>query len=90
MVDDAIVVIENIERLMAGRKPSAPQAARGHSGGVGRSVAHLNGTAVFGGMLVSLVVNLVFIPSLYVLMQKRRGAATRTVRDEGPVKAPSH
>jgi HAE1 family hydrophobic/amphiphilic exporter-1 len=29
---------------------------------------------VFGGMLISTVVNLGFIPGLYVLVQRRRGA----------------
>jgi HAE1 family hydrophobic/amphiphilic exporter-1 len=39
------------------------------------------GTTVFGGMLVSTVVNLVFIPAIYVLV--RRGAAL------GPAGSPS-
>jgi HAE1 family hydrophobic/amphiphilic exporter-1 len=36
------------------------------------------GTTVFGGMLVSTVVNSLFIPGLYVLVQKLRGEAKRT------------
>ena len=40
------------------------------------------GTAVFGGMLVSTVVNLVFIPALYVLMQKLRGESKRSQAKE--------
>ncbi len=36
------------------------------------------GTTVFGGMLVSTVVNSIFIPGLYVLVQKLRGEAKRT------------
>jgi HAE1 family hydrophobic/amphiphilic exporter-1 len=40
------------------------------------------GTTVFGGMLVSTVVNSLFIPGLYVLVQKLRGEAKRTTVDE--------
>jgi HAE1 family hydrophobic/amphiphilic exporter-1 len=39
------------------------------------------------------VVNFAFIPGLYVLMQKLRGEAKRTVMDDGNVvapRAPSH
>ncbi len=39
VVDDAIVVIENIERLMAERRHGRPGGARGHEGGVGAVVA---------------------------------------------------
>ena len=43
------------------------------------------GTTVFGGMLVSTVVNSLFIPGLYVLVQKLRGEAKRTTVDEEAV-----
>jgi HAE1 family hydrophobic/amphiphilic exporter-1 len=43
------------------------------------------GTTVFGGMLVSTVVNSIFIPGLYVLVQKLRGEAKRTTVDEEAV-----
>ncbi|HZI10742.1 MAG TPA: efflux RND transporter permease subunit, partial [Myxococcus sp.] len=46
--------------------------------GAGAASRNSLGTAVFGGMLVSTVVNFVFIPGLYVLMQKLRGEAKRT------------
>ncbi|MFE8599253.1 efflux RND transporter permease subunit [Archangium violaceum] len=49
--------------------------------GAGAAARNSLGTAVFGGMLVSTVVNLVFIPGLYVLMQKLRGESKRS-RDE--------
>ncbi|MFP2908620.1 efflux RND transporter permease subunit [Pyxidicoccus sp. 3LFB2] len=61
--------------------------------GAGAASRNSLGTAVFGGMLVSTVVNFVFIPGLYVLMQRLRGEAKRTV-SEGPTvvapPAPSH
>ncbi|MCE9669637.1 multidrug efflux RND transporter permease subunit [Myxococcus stipitatus] len=41
--------------------------------GAGAASRNSLGTTVFGGMLVSTVVNFVFIPGLYVLMQKLRG-----------------
>ncbi|WP_224368885.1 efflux RND transporter permease subunit [Hyalangium versicolor] len=43
--------------------------------GAGSASRNSLGTAVFGGMLVSTVVNFIFIPGLYVLMQKLRGEA---------------
>ncbi|HYO72064.1 MAG TPA: multidrug efflux RND transporter permease subunit [Archangium sp.] len=46
--------------------------------GAGAAARNSLGTAVFGGMLVSTVVNFVFIPGLYVLMQQLRGAAKRS------------
>ncbi|WP_164011730.1 efflux RND transporter permease subunit [Pyxidicoccus trucidator] len=61
--------------------------------GAGAASRNSLGTAVFGGMLVSTVVNFVFIPGLYVLMQKLRGEARRTVSAAGDVvspPAPSH
>ncbi|NBD08049.1 efflux RND transporter permease subunit [Corallococcus silvisoli] len=58
--------------------------------GAGAASRNSLGTAVFGGMLVSTGVNLVFIPGLYVLMQKLRGGAKRAVDDVAPVAASSH
>jgi HAE1 family hydrophobic/amphiphilic exporter-1 len=46
--------------------------------GAGAASRSSLGTAVFGGMLVSTVVNFIFIPGLYVLMQKLRGEARHT------------
>ena len=40
--------------------------------GAGGSARNSLGTAVFGGMLVSTVVNLIFIPGMYVLIQGRK------------------
>ncbi len=40
--------------------------------GAGAAARNSLGTAVFGGMFVSTAVNLIFIPSLYVLVQKLR------------------
>ncbi|MFP2911002.1 efflux RND transporter permease subunit [Pyxidicoccus sp. 3LFB2] len=56
--------------------------------GAGAASRNSLGTAVFGGMLVSTVVNFVFIPGLYVLMQKLRGESKRTVDEGGDVVAP--
>jgi hydrophobic/amphiphilic exporter-1 (mainly G- bacteria), HAE1 family len=42
--------------------------------GAGAAARNSLGTVVFGGMLVSTVVNLVFTPGLYVIIQRRRGA----------------
>jgi HAE1 family hydrophobic/amphiphilic exporter-1 len=39
--------------------------------GAGAAARNSLGTVVFGGMLVSTVINLVFTPGLYVLMQRR-------------------
>ncbi|MCE9668111.1 multidrug efflux RND transporter permease subunit [Myxococcus stipitatus] len=56
--------------------------------GAGAAARNSLGTAVFGGMLVSTVVNLIFIPGLYVLMQKVRGDAKReSTEDELPAAA---
>ncbi|WP_225409230.1 efflux RND transporter permease subunit [Stigmatella hybrida] len=60
--------------------------------GAGAASRNSLGTAVFGGMLVSTVVNFIFIPGLYVLMQRLRGEAKRTATDEEAEisPAPSH
>ena len=44
--------------------------------GAGAAARNSLGTTVFGGMLISTVVNLVFIPGLYVLVQRFRRAST--------------
>jgi len=53
--------------------------------GAGSAARNSLGTAIFGGMLVSTVVNLIFIPGLYVLVQRMRGEARRTREEEEPV-----
>ncbi|SES90038.1 efflux RND transporter permease subunit [Stigmatella erecta] len=60
--------------------------------GAGAASRNSLGTAVFGGMLVSTVVNFIFIPGLYVLMQRLRGEAKRTATEEEAEisPAPSH
>jgi HAE1 family hydrophobic/amphiphilic exporter-1 len=59
--------------------------------GAGAAARNSLGTAVFGGMLVSTVVNFIFIPGLYVLMQRLRGEPRRTHEEaaEPVVPAPS-
>lgn len=58
--------------------------------GAGAAARNSLGTAVFGGMLVSTVVNLVFIPSLYVLVQKLGGKRReRHVEASGAALAPT-
>jgi HAE1 family hydrophobic/amphiphilic exporter-1 len=41
--------------------------------GAGAAARNSLGTAVFGGMLVSTAVNLIFTPSLYVLVRRLTG-----------------
>ena len=43
--------------------------------GAGAAARHSLGTAVFGGMAVSTAINLVVIPGLYVLLQRRAVAS---------------
>ncbi|WP_163786045.1 efflux RND transporter permease subunit [Myxococcus vastator] len=57
--------------------------------GAGAASRNSLGTAVFGGMLVSTVVNFVFIPGLYVLMQKLRGEAKRSAGEDEAVPTPA-
>ncbi|QDE84678.1 efflux RND transporter permease subunit [Myxococcus xanthus] len=57
--------------------------------GAGAASRNSLGTAVFGGMLVSTVVNFVFIPGLYVMMQKLRGDAKRTTGEDEAVPTPA-
>ena len=42
--------------------------------GAGAAARNSLGTVVFGGMLVSTLVNLIFTPGLYVIIQRRRSA----------------
>ncbi|WP_141332490.1 efflux RND transporter permease subunit [Myxococcus sp. AB025B] len=58
--------------------------------GAGAAARNSLGTAVFGGMLVSTIVNLIFIPGLYVLMQKVRGETSRRDASEDELPAPAH
>ncbi|MFY1831406.1 efflux RND transporter permease subunit [Myxococcus fulvus] len=58
--------------------------------GAGAGARNSLGTAVFGGMLVSTAVNFVFIPGLYVLMQKLRAEARQPAPDARAVATPSH
>jgi len=55
--------------------------------GAGAAARNSLGTTVFGGMLVSTVVNFIFIPGLYVMMQRLRGVskASPTVHVEPPI-----
>ncbi len=48
--------------------------------GAGAAARNSLGTVVFGGMLVSTVVNLVFTPGLYVVLQRRGGDDARVGR----------
>ena len=57
--------------------------------GAGSAARNSLGTAVFGGMLVSTVVNLIFIPGLYVLVQKLRGETKRSHADTEEAAAPA-
>lgn len=54
--------------------------------GAGAAARNSLGTAVFGGMLVSTIVNLIFTPGLYVMVQSLRGTAK--VAEPEPVGAP--
>jgi multidrug efflux pump subunit AcrB len=42
------------------------------AGGAGQASRHSLGTAVGGGMLVATALNLLFIPALYVLVERLR------------------
>ncbi|MCP3098136.1 multidrug efflux RND transporter permease subunit [Myxococcus sp. K15C18031901] len=57
--------------------------------GAGSASRNSLGTAVFGGMLVSTVVNFVFIPGLYVLTQKLRAPPKAVARDARALATPS-
>ncbi len=50
--------------------------------GAGAASRNSLGTTVFGGMLVSTVVNLVFIPAIYVLVRGRNGATAAAAPQE--------
>jgi hydrophobic/amphiphilic exporter-1 (mainly G- bacteria), HAE1 family len=55
--------------------------------GAGAAARNSLGTTVFGGMLVSTAVNLIFIPSMYVLVQSLRGRVLRTSEPSAPAGA---
>jgi len=57
--------------------------------GAGSAARNSLGTAIFGGMFVSTAVNLIFIPGLYVLVQRLRGEAKRTSADDEDAIAPA-
>jgi HAE1 family hydrophobic/amphiphilic exporter-1 len=57
--------------------------------GAGAAARNSLGTTVFGGMLVSTIVNLVFIPGMYVLVQRLRGSRRTAPRAHDPLPAPS-
>lgn len=50
--------------------------------GAGAAARNSLGTTVFGGMVFSTIVNLVFIPVLYLLIQGLRGEVKRAASDE--------
>ncbi len=50
--------------------------------GAGAAARNSLGTSVFGGMFVSTAVNLLFIPALYVLVQRLRGRRASAARGE--------
>ncbi len=54
--------------------------------GAGAAARNSLGTTVFGGMFVSTAVNLIFIPGMYILVQRLRRTRPRAIRhsaDEG-------
>jgi HAE1 family hydrophobic/amphiphilic exporter-1 len=55
--------------------------------GAGREARNSVGTAVSGGMLVSTVLNLFFIPVLYVVIQTLRGSGSKVTEAEAPAGA---
>ncbi len=57
--------------------------------GAGSAARNSLGTAIFGGMFVSTAVNLIFIPGLYVLVQRLRGEAKRAGADDEEAVAPA-
>ncbi len=61
--------------------------------GAGQAGRHSIGTTIIGGMLVSTILNLFFIPVLYVLTRtvlEKFGGARRTPAPEPVVDSPSH
>ncbi|HEX6275352.1 MAG TPA: multidrug efflux RND transporter permease subunit [Polyangiaceae bacterium] len=57
--------------------------------GAGAAARNSLGTTVFGGMLVSTIVNLVFIPGMYVLVQRFRRSRRAQARAHDALPAPS-
>jgi len=47
------------------------------------------GTALFGGLLLSTVLNLFFTPGLYLMMQRARERLRRKPAPAAPVPAPA-
>ena len=56
--------------------------------GAGANGRHSMGTALFGGLLLSTVLNLFFTPALYLMMQRPRERA-RARRHAAPAPAPA-
>ena len=57
--------------------------------GAGQNGRHSVGTSIVGGMLLSTVLNLFFIPVLYVVLQTLLGAGSRRARTEPSLPAQS-
>ena len=53
--------------------------------GAGKLGRHSVGTAIVGGMLFSTVLNLIFIPVLYVILKTWLGAMAGGIKDREPV-----
>jgi HAE1 family hydrophobic/amphiphilic exporter-1 len=51
--------------------------------GAGQAGRHSVGTTVFGGMIASTLLNLFFIPVLYLLVEQAREGRPRVVHGEG-------
>jgi HAE1 family hydrophobic/amphiphilic exporter-1 len=56
--------------------------------GAGAAARNSLGTTVFGGMLVSTIVNLVFIPGMYVLVQRFRRQRRQPAQASAALAAP--
>jgi HAE1 family hydrophobic/amphiphilic exporter-1 len=52
--------------------------------GAGQASRHSLGTAVFGGMLVSTILNLYFIPVLYIIIETFRERSPRHAKEPAP------
>jgi hydrophobic/amphiphilic exporter-1 (mainly G- bacteria), HAE1 family len=57
--------------------------------GAGQEARHSVGTAVAGGMFVSTMLNVMFIPVLYVVVQNLRGAVSRATDSEAAAAEPA-
>jgi HAE1 family hydrophobic/amphiphilic exporter-1 len=56
--------------------------------GAGAAARNSLGTSVFGGMFVSTIVNLIFIPGMYVLVQRLRRSRSEPKVEAGPPEPP--